>query len=407
MTVPATAPTGALTPSDVDGAAWARLRSLAVEAMGRAYAPYSRFRVGAAGLVDDGRMVSGCNVENAGYGVTLCAECGLVSELVRTGGGRLIAFACVDGRGEPCAPCGRCRQVLGEHAHPRMLLAMPGGLMTIDQVLPGRFTRADLEGSGAGGGGRADPAAGAQGTGARADAVEPFDDIHVRKAVAHAVDRTAIVSSILKGQGTVATGIEPPEQLGSEIGEQAAADAQAGLPIDSFDLDAARAELAQSKVPGGFDAELTYPSSIPDLGSAALSIADNLKKIGINVEIVPHEKANYLKPGDFEMSLYSVVTMPTGDPYAFLRDTMSEKGAANFSRYHSPAVQGMLAELPNTFDFDKRVALVNRIQQQAIDDGAMDFIGFNNMQVGISKKVTGFLSTPSDYYHVTKDLDKK
>ena len=178
MTVPA-APTGALTPSDIDGAVWARLRSLAVEAMERAYAPYSRFRVGAAGLVDDGRLVSGCNVENAGYGVTLCAECGLVSELVRTGGGRLVAFACVDGRGRPCAPCGRCRQVLAEHAHPRMLLAMPGGLMTIDQVLPGRFTRADLEGSGAGGGGRADPAAGAQGTGARADAVEPFDAVDV------------------------------------------------------------------------------------------------------------------------------------------------------------------------------------------------------------------------------------
>ena len=178
MTVPA-APTGALTPSDIDGAVWARLRSLAVEAMERAYAPYSRFRVGAAGLVDDGRLVSGCNVENAGYGVTLCAECGLVSELVRTGGGRLIAFACVDGRGRPCAPCGRCRQVLAEHAHPRMLLAMPGGLMTIDQVLPGRFTRADLEGSGTGGGGRADPAAGAQGTGARAGAVEPFDAVDV------------------------------------------------------------------------------------------------------------------------------------------------------------------------------------------------------------------------------------
>ena len=187
MTVPATAPTGALTPSDVDGAAWARLRSLAVEAMGRAYAPYSRFRVGAAGLVDDGRLVSGCNVENAGYGVTLCAECGLVSELVRTGGGRLIAFACVDGRGEPCAPCGRCRQVLGEHAHPRMLLAMPDGLMTIDEVLPGRFTRADLEapGADAGAGGRAEPAdgpggtAGAEPAGTGAGAVEPFDAVDV------------------------------------------------------------------------------------------------------------------------------------------------------------------------------------------------------------------------------------
>ncbi|PHP52965.1 cytidine deaminase [Actinomyces sp. CtC 72] len=109
-----------------------------------AYAPYSHFRVGAAALVEDGRLVSGCNVENAGYGVTLCAECGLVSELVRTGGGRLVAFVCVDGDGQDCSPCGRCRQVLAEHAHPHMLLAMPSGLMTIDEVLPDRFTNADI-----------------------------------------------------------------------------------------------------------------------------------------------------------------------------------------------------------------------------------------------------------------------
>ncbi|MDO4899261.1 cytidine deaminase [Actinomyces sp.] len=124
---------------------WTRLRELATEAMECAYAPYSRFRVGAAAVVDDGRMVSGCNVENAGYGVALCAECGLVSELVRSGGGRLVAFACVDGDGRPCSPCGRCRQVLAEHAHPHMLLAMPSGLMTIDQVLPDRFTDADID----------------------------------------------------------------------------------------------------------------------------------------------------------------------------------------------------------------------------------------------------------------------
>lgn len=133
-----------LEPTDIDAATWQRLHELAVEAMTHAYAPYSRFRVGAAAVTTDGRFVSGCNVENAGYGVTLCAECGLVSELVRTGGGRLVAFACVDGRGQACAPCGRCRQVLSEHAHPGMLLAMPGGTMTIDEVLPGRFTVADM-----------------------------------------------------------------------------------------------------------------------------------------------------------------------------------------------------------------------------------------------------------------------
>ncbi len=134
----------ALSPSDVDAPVWERLHDLAAQAMEAAYAPYSRFKVGAAALVDDGRLVSGCNVENAGYGVTLCAECGLVSELIRTGGGRLIAFACVDARAAALAPCGRCRQLLSEHAHPQMLLAMPGGVMTIDEVLPGRFTAQSL-----------------------------------------------------------------------------------------------------------------------------------------------------------------------------------------------------------------------------------------------------------------------
>lgn len=159
-----------------DDDVWRRLRALAVRAVERAYAPYSRFLVGAAALVEDDRLVSGCNVENASYGVTLCAECGLVSELVRTGGGRLVAFVCVDGRGEPCAPCGRCRQLLAEHAAPGMVLAMPGGTMTIDEVLPGRFADADIaavvsaqasEG----------PRPGGDAPGPRA--VEPFDAVEV------------------------------------------------------------------------------------------------------------------------------------------------------------------------------------------------------------------------------------
>src|SRR5437763_16618742 len=100
---------------DVD---WVALRAAAVEAMHRAYAPYSRFPVGVAGLVDDGRVVSGCNVENASYGLTLCAECGLVSDLVRTGGGRLVAVSCVGGDERPPMPCGRCRQLPWEHGGP-------------------------------------------------------------------------------------------------------------------------------------------------------------------------------------------------------------------------------------------------------------------------------------------------
>ena len=89
---------------------WPGLRRAALEAMGRAYAPYSQFPVGAAALVDDGRVISGCNVENASYGLGLCAECGLVSALHATGGGRLVAFACVDYRGHVLMPCGRCRR---------------------------------------------------------------------------------------------------------------------------------------------------------------------------------------------------------------------------------------------------------------------------------------------------------
>ena len=83
--------------------------------MTHAYAPYSHFPVGVAGLVDDGRIVTGCNVENASYGLGLCAECGMVSDLARTGGGRLVAVACVGGDGQPLMPCGRCRQLLWEH----------------------------------------------------------------------------------------------------------------------------------------------------------------------------------------------------------------------------------------------------------------------------------------------------
>src|SRR5260221_7666308 len=103
---------------------WPALREQAREAMTCAYAEYSHYPVGAAALVDDGRTVSGCNVENASYGVTLCAECGLVTDLHRTGGGKLIAFACVDGTGAPLMPCGRCRQLLFEHGGPGLLVDM-------------------------------------------------------------------------------------------------------------------------------------------------------------------------------------------------------------------------------------------------------------------------------------------
>ncbi len=123
---------------------WESLTKYATEVMGRAYAPYSHYKVGVAGLVDDGRVVLGCNVENAAYGVALCAECGMVSALHSTGGGRLVAVACVDSRGAALMPCGRCRQLLWENGGPDMQLMTPSGVKTMTEVLPDAFGADDL-----------------------------------------------------------------------------------------------------------------------------------------------------------------------------------------------------------------------------------------------------------------------
>jgi len=128
-----------------DDTDWTALQGEATEAMRRAYVPYSSFPVGAAGQVDDGRVVSGCNVENASYGLTLCAECGLVSALHASGGGRLTAVVCVDRTGAVVMPCGRCRQLLWEHGGPRMLLQTIAGVRTLDEMLPEAFGPDDLE----------------------------------------------------------------------------------------------------------------------------------------------------------------------------------------------------------------------------------------------------------------------
>jgi cytidine deaminase len=122
-----------------DSIDWGALREAATDAMTKAYVPYSEFPVGAAAIVTDGRIIVGCNVENASYGLTLCAECALVSTLHLTGGGQLVAFTCVDGEGNTLMPCGRCRQLLFEHAVPGMLLETVSGIRTIDEVLPDAF----------------------------------------------------------------------------------------------------------------------------------------------------------------------------------------------------------------------------------------------------------------------------
>ena len=124
---------------------WEALRARATEVMRSAYAPYSNYPVGAAAVVDDGRTLVGCNVENAAYGVALCAECGVVSQLHATGGGRLTHFVCVNGDGDVIMPCGRCRQLLFEHGGPDLLLMTVSGVRPMREVLPDAFGPQSLD----------------------------------------------------------------------------------------------------------------------------------------------------------------------------------------------------------------------------------------------------------------------
>ena len=128
--------------SEID---WQLLEKTAIAAMESAYAPYSKFPVGVAALVDDGRIISGCNVENASYGLTLCAECGLVSNLILSGGGRLVAFICVDLNRNYLMPCGRCRQLLQEHGGSKLAMMTDHGIKPLAELLPWAFGPEEME----------------------------------------------------------------------------------------------------------------------------------------------------------------------------------------------------------------------------------------------------------------------
>jgi len=141
-------PVGSVDSVEVDSVEpvdWAGLRAAARRALDKAYVPYSHYPVGAAALADDGRLLTGANIENAAFGVTLCAECSLVSALVMSGGGRFAAFTCVNALGETIMPCGRCRQILWEHGGPELLVDTPQGVVTMTEVLPQAFGPGDLD----------------------------------------------------------------------------------------------------------------------------------------------------------------------------------------------------------------------------------------------------------------------
>ncbi len=139
---------GVQTPLPDDHTTWDDLREAASQVRTRAYAGYSGYAVGAAALAADGRMITGCNVENASFGLTLCAECGVVSDLVATGGGRLVAIACIGGvaggAGAVVLPCGRCRQLLAEHGGPDLLVDSARGPVSLGELLPDAFAASNL-----------------------------------------------------------------------------------------------------------------------------------------------------------------------------------------------------------------------------------------------------------------------
>lgn len=124
---------------------WPALRTAAKEAMRKAYVPYSHYPVGAAALTDSGEIISGCNIENASYGVTLCAECSLITALIMGGGGRLVAFTCCDKEGNVIMPCGRCRQLLSEHGGPTLQVETVNGIKPMTEVLPDAWGVEDME----------------------------------------------------------------------------------------------------------------------------------------------------------------------------------------------------------------------------------------------------------------------
>lgn len=124
---------------------WPKLRKAAKQISQHAYVPYSRYPVGAAALTDNATLLVGCNVENASYGLTLCAECAIISALFTQGGGRLVAITCCNTHGEVIMPCGRCRQLLWEHGGPQLLVDTPQGVWTMERVLPQAFKKHDLD----------------------------------------------------------------------------------------------------------------------------------------------------------------------------------------------------------------------------------------------------------------------
>ena len=238
--------------------------------------------------------------------------------------------------------------------------------------------------------------------------LEKMTDKAVREAIMYGIDKETIGNELLKGNVTPAKGafLEDSDYNSSQ------------LETPTFDKEKAKSLLKEAGYEDTDNDDIVDKDKKPlkvelsiykrlAMEAIATQMQAQLKEVGIQVEIKVSEKSTYFAPGDFEMGLYSIVTTPTGDPYAFLRDALQTDGVANYGKYSNEKVDAALLELNKTFDGQKRVDLVNEIQQQAINDAAFDVIGFHNMSVAYAKTISGYKTSPNDYYQVTKDLEKK
>ncbi|MEU1879557.1 ABC transporter substrate-binding protein [Streptosporangium sp. NPDC020072] len=205
-------------------------------------------------------------------------------------------------------------------------------------------------------------------------AKKPWNDVHVRKAVAHAVDREGIVRSVLRGHGQVATTVPDPAQWGGVLDEAQVKDLYARIPQYGFDLAKAKEELALSSVPGGFSDVLTYPSSGPQLGRAALTLAENLKTIGITLEVKEIPLEQWISElGKHDSGVYlGWYFATTGDPSEYVQQLLNGayagENGSNIAEYANAEVTGLLDDAKKSTDDAARGKLLGDALVRAAAD---------------------------------------
>jgi peptide/nickel transport system substrate-binding protein len=196
----------------------------------------------------------------------------------------------------------------------------------------------------------------------------PTKDIHVRRAIGYCVDRQAIVTDLLKGQGQVAYAMSPPNQFPGVYTPAQATAELAGIPQLNFSLANAKAELKQSAYPDGFTATITYPNSGPQLGTAALSLAANLKQIGITLNVQEATLSQWLATvgtaagGPIQYMWYFTTTPDPAEIPSYLL------GADNPAGYVNSQVSALLAKANTEFTAAPHAATIIEAQKLAAAD---------------------------------------